>query len=557
MKIIRPVVSTVGGVGARIRDMARFRDVAVILIKHGFGILVSGISIPGVSNDPTFISNPIRAVQAIQELGPTFIKFGQILSTRPDLLPPEYIDAFQTLQDNVQPLAFEEVAIVLEQAMQSSWRENFLSFDETPLASASIAQVHRAVLKNGQDVVLKIQRPYIDQQIVSDLNILLFMIQRALVEFPEFNLFDPFGMFSEFKRSLLQELDFEKEAKSQQRFIKNFAKVDYVHIPHVYQEFSSDKVLCMEFLKGCGIRHARENGLDMKKVGENYLDLAYTMLFKHGFFHGDLHPGNILVFDDCSLGVLDCGMVGHLNDEMKDTLAGLIFSLYRGDYRMVAKLFFDLSIKEERVDFAKFEQDAIEVAETHWTGGSFQEMDIGAFLMDITFRALRHKVRAPPAYTMFFKGVMTTEGLAKSLLPEVDPLRAAQPFVERLIKERWNPQKLTDIGAYNVHAYANLLRRLPISFSQLLDDFDRQRFSIQVEHRQKDSEIAFHAAHRIATIFLWLSCFWVAVGIVLFFVPAIFIRELPILSFVLLGTGASIQVFCVGWLWFGRHKNKI
>ena len=292
----------------------------------------------------------------------------------------------------------------------------------------------------------------------------------------------------------------------------------------------------------------------MQKVGDNYIKTAYSMLFEHGFFHGDLHPGNILVFPDCSLGILDCGMVGNLNDEMKDTLAGLIFSLYQGDYRMVAKIFYDLSIKEERVDFGKFEQDAIEVAELHWTGGSFQDMDIGSFLMDITFRALRHKVRAPPAYTMFFKGVMTTEGLAKSLLPEVDPLKAAQPFVEQLIKDRWDPKKLTSIGAYNAHSYINLLRRLPISVSQLLDDFDKQRLGIHIEHRQAKSEIKLHSAHRIATIFLWLSCFWVAVGIVLFFVPMTFINNLPILSFVLLGVGACMQVLCVGWLWFGRWK---
>jgi ubiquinone biosynthesis protein len=269
------------------------------------------------------------------------------------------------------------------------------------------------------------------------------------------------------------------------------------------------------------------------------------MLFRHGFFHGDLHPGNILVFEDCTLGLLDCGMVGFLSEEMKDTLAGLIYSLYRGDHRMVAKLFYDLSIKEERVDFSRFEQDAMEVAEQHWTGESFQDMDIGAFLMDISFRAMRHKVRAPPSYTMFFKGVMTTEGLAKALLPEVDPLRAAQPFVEDLVRNRWQPEKLSEMGTYNLLSYANLLRRIPISFGQLLDDFDHQRFGIQIEHHTKAEEQSTQNKTHFWNMLLLVSSLWMAIGIALFFVPMSFIYEKPILSIVLLVLSICMQLFAL------------
>jgi ubiquinone biosynthesis protein len=377
-------------------------------------------------------------------------------------------------------------------------------------------------------------------------------LERALVEFPEFEIFDPIGMFAEFKRSLLQELDFVAEQKNLVRFAKNFQGIDIVRVPRPFPKLSSGRVLCMEYFEAVGIRHARAHGFDMEKVGENYLTIAYSMLFKHGFFHGDLHPGNILVFDDCSLGLLDCGMVGFLSEEMKDTLAGLIFSLYRGDHRMVAKLFYDLSIKEERVDFARFEQDAIEVAELHWTGESFQDMDIGSFLMDISFRAMRHKVRAPPSYTMFFKGVMTTEGLAKSLLPEVDPLKAAQPFVEALVRNRWNPEKISEMGTYNLLSYANLMRRLPISLGQLLDDFDHQRFTIHVEQATNKEERNMKLRVSFLNGILGLSSLWIMVGLVLFFVPYSFIYERPIISIVFISLGAIVQLATLLWLFLQK-----
>lgn len=542
MKFIRPVVSTLGGMNSRIRDVSRFREVSVIFVRYGFGALVSGISGSGVENDDSFVSNPKRALEAIQELGPTFIKFGQILSTRPDIMPQEYIDEFQSLQDQAKVLSFHEVEEVLIEEFGSDWKSFVHTFDEHPLASASIAQVHRAVLKDHTPVVLKIQRPEIDSLIRSDLNILLFILERALVEFPELRLFDPKGMFQEFRRSLLQELDFSSEFKHLERFAKNFQNTPIVRVPKAYTELSSSRVLCMDFFEAVGIRHAREKGYDMERVGENYLEVAYSMLFRHGFFHGDLHPGNILVFEDCTLGLLDCGMVGFLSEEMKDTLAGLIYSLYRGDHRMVAKLFYDLSIKEERVDFGRFEQDAMEAAELHWTGESFQDMDIGAFLMDISFRAMRHKVRAPPSYTMFFKGVMTTEGLAKALLPEVDPLKAAQPFVEELVRNRWQPAKLTEVGTYNLLSYANLMRRLPISFGQLLDDFDHQRFRIHVEQQTNLAERKSNNRVQFWKMVLWVSTLWMLLGLVLFFIPASFLYERPIISVVLVTFSIIMQL---------------
>ncbi len=549
MRIVRPVVKTVGNLTGTVRDVNRLREVSLILARHGLGLLVSGIDLPGITQSKEISTTPNRTVAAIQELGPTFIKFGQILSTRPDVLPDEYIEALQSLQDNVSPLGFSEIQTILRQELGENWRDLFLSIEESPLATASIAQVHSAELQDGQQVVLKVQRLGIEEQINSDLNILQFLLNRALHEFPEMELFDPHGMFVEFRKSILSELNFEQEVKNLLRFRKNFFHHEGVKLPKPFEEFCTRKVLCMERLNGIKIRMARAEGCDMTIVGERYLQVAYSMLFEHGFFHGDLHPGNVLVLENNVVGIIDCGMIGRLTQEMKDQLASLIYALYRGDNRSIAKIFFDISIKEERVDYQAFERDAIEVAEQHWSGGSFSDMDIGSFLMGLTRGALRHRVHAPTAFTMFFKGVLTTEGLAKSLLPEVDPIKAAQPYVERLIKERWQPERWGDLGMQNIAAFSTIAKRLPISISQLLDDLDQQRLYLKVEkiERKEDQQVAMR--RQTALVLTLMSLGWLGVAIAGLFYRGADFYGLPMLFLVSLGISISIQCLVVFRIW--------
>ena len=544
MKLVRPFVKTVGSLSVTVRDAKRFREVAVVLAKHGLGVLVAGVDLPGLKVEAEFSGTPQRLVQALQELGPTFIKFGQILSTRPDIVPLEYLKALQQLQDDVTPLAFGPLKQSIDEDFSDSWDALVASIAQEPLATASIAQVHRATLVDGREVVFKIRRPNIASIIESDLHILRFLLERFLHEFPEMELFDPRGMFLEFERALSAELDFAQEMKNLQRFQKSFYHMEGIRFPEPIEELSSHRILCMEFLQGVQIRKARENGFDMELIGERYLSLAYTMLFDHGFFHGDLHPGNVLVLPDQSIGVLDCGMVGRLTREMKDQLATLIYALYRGDNKLIAKIFFEISIKKERIDYVAFERDSIQVAERHWSGGSFAEMDIGAFLMDLTTNALRHKVYAPTAFTMFFKAVLTTEGLAKALLPEVDPLKVAQPYVEKLVKARWQPEHWTDLGTQNALAFSSLFKRMPISISQLLDDLDYQRLRLNVEHiEQKSSQQAAMRRQGLLVLGL-LAMSWMAFALVGF------VQE-GLSALFMIGMGASLllQLFVLVVLW--------
>lgn len=484
MKLLRPFVKTVGGVTHRVRDTFRLQQVATVLVKHGFGALLTNLDVPGLGRIPSrFDGTPERLVHALQELGPTFIKLGQVMSTRPDIVPPAYLDALQSLQDDVQPVPFAGIQKQLAQELGADWRSMVQDFDEKPLATASIAQVHPAILAGGQQVVFKVQRPGIAKQIRSDLNILTLLAWRAVVEFPETERLDPQGVLREFERSILAELDFTQEATAMDRFRKAFAeKRDIVRIPEVVDELTSPRVLCIEYLNGVKIREARDRGLDMQRIGERYLEVAYTMLFEHGAFHGDLHPGNVLVLNDEVLGLLDFGMVGALSRDMRDALVSLLFALQRGDQRTIARIFYDIAVKEERVDYAAFERDVIAVVEKNWVGiDSVADMQIGLFLMDVTQGAMRHRVRAPHGYTMFFKALLTTEGLAKSLIPEVDPLEAAQPYVKRLVAERYSQERIKEDLFYTGVTFNTLAQRLPVTLSQLLDDVDNQRLQMNVK----------------------------------------------------------------------------
>jgi len=530
MGIVRPVMRTMGSLTHTVRDMARLQQVATILVRHGLGVLVAGIDLPGIRAPRKFASTPARAAAAIQELGPTFIKFGQILSTRPDVIPQLYIEAFQSLQDEIAPLPFQQIAEQMRSELGDGWQSRFESFDESPLATASIAQVHRATLLNGNEVAVKIQRSGIGPKIRSDLNIMAFLATRAMREFPEFELFDPHGIIDEFEKSILTELDFGQEVRNLRRFMKNFSECPHVRLPTPIEALCTRRILCMEFLDGTKIRLARQQGCDMSRVANHYLDIAYTMLFDHGFFHGDLHPGNVLVMEDETIGVIDCGMVGSLTGDMKDNIAALLFALHRGDTRSITRLFFDIALKEGRVDYQGFERDSVAVVEEHWSGGSFAEVQIGAFLMDLTRRALRHKMRMPPAFTMFFKAVLTTEGLAKALIPEVDPIGAAQPYVNRLLAERWGSDRLRDDGTYGLMMLSVLARRLPITIAQFLDDIDQQRLRFDVSVVGAEQISKAHDRRQNRLILALFSITGAVCGSICLFWEPGWIGQFPVLS---------------------------
>ncbi len=544
MRIVRPAVDIVGGLG-------RLQEVVGILAKHGLGVMVSGIEVPGLTRVAAAreVPTPERIVAAVQELGPTFVKLGQVLSTRGDLLPDDYIVALERLQDEVDPLPFAEIAERLEDELGAGWRAGLQAFDESPLATASIAQVHRATLADGRRVVLKVQRKGIDRKIQADLSILHFLARRLLVEYPETRSFDPIGVLDEFERSITAELDFELEARNMRRVQRNFAdKQDIVRVPDVHDALSSRRVLCMDFLEGVKIRHARDAGCDMQRVGERYLEVAYDMLFEHGFFHGDLHPGNVLVLPGDRLGLLDFGMVGSLTQEMRNNVISIIFGVRRGDYRTIARLFYDISIKDGRVDFREVERVTVEIMEKHWSGSSIKEMQIGPYVTDLARAAARHGCRIPSSYTMFFKAVITSEGLAKSLIEEVDPIVAAGPYIQRFLQEQVSEERLRQDLFYNFITLSSVGRRLPIALTQFMDDLEDQR--VQVSVRDPDRAESLAARNRMQNRLI-ISAFAITAvlcGTMALDVEATHIAGFPVLSLLFYASAGPMFVLALSML---------
>lgn len=489
MSVLRTLVSSSRALITGAKEVARFREIAGVFIRHGFGWVFAQLKLrrelqpdlEGVDLARAHLASPDtgkRLVAALTELGPTFVKLGQIFSTRTDLLPESIIAELTTLQSNVGPLPFAEIEPQLVKTLGKDWRARFASFDETSLASASIAQVHRATLRRGdgegdgpgREVVLKIQRPGVRPKIESDLGILYAIAGWVEEAIDEAQAMDLRGVITDFTKSISQELDFKIEARNLERFQKNFAGNPNVAFPEVIDELSSTEVLCMELLPGRKFSEVIAAGESTDAVVKVYFDVAYKMLFHDGFFHGDLHPGNVLMLPDGRLGVLDCGMVGRLSPSMQDKLIDILWSVLNEDLEGVARSFWALSIRHGHVDYQAFETDVIEIAERYIVGLPLSEIQIGTLFGEIVAGATKHQVRMPTDFTMMFKAIITTEGMAKAIAPDLDPVELARPYIEQMVTQRYTPERIKQQALADFGVFSRMFRTLPNSVPDLIDE---------------------------------------------------------------------------------------
>jgi ubiquinone biosynthesis protein len=495
MPLVRKAADVALSARELVRDLGRLQQIARVLGSHGLGWVVANVEVPGIgllrriASDPSPEQpTPARIVAVCRELGPTFVKLGQILSTRDDLLPPAYTEALQTLQDRVPPEPWEAVEQQITRALGAPPEVLFDGFGKEPIAAASIAQVHRARLKTGEDVAVKVQRPGIRERIHTDLSILEFLARQVEIQVPEAGALDFPGMIRTLRRAIADETDFRNEAANTELSARNFEGVPWVVVPHVYRAFLAPDVLTLEFLEGTKIAMARGGGADMRLVGERYLSAAFKMLLEDGFFHGDLHPGNVMVLPGERLGLLDFGMVGRLTDEMKENLVDIFFALNRKDFRTIARVYWELAIKPGRIDYSAWEADVQELMERHVAGKSMAEIQVAEFLRELLAGAHRHGVRASPAYTMFFKALVTTEGLAKMLLPEVDPLTAMTPYVERMVRKQYSPERWKEEAFQFVTSFRWTARRLPLLTAGLISDLQDGRLRLRAVNEWGEDE---------------------------------------------------------------------
>lgn len=507
--LIRTLYQSTRTLRGVVKDAGRARTIAAILAKYGFAALVEqrqgrdqkelqevrrevleGESIDSLGGLVVTSSTATsrqdlaeRLCAMLIELGPTFIKFGQIMSTRPDVIPAHIASRLAKLQDRVDTISVEDVRRAIQDGLGKKPEEIFVQFDETPLASASIAQVHTAkimVQEKIHDVVVKVQRPHIKRTIESDLSLLRFVAQQVLDIFPEAEMFDLLGMVDEFEKSLLRELDFSMEARSLERVARNFIKKPHIHIPTVFAQASCKTILTMERIYGDKLT-ALPEGIDRKKVATLYIDAAYQMLFQDGFFHGDLHPGNVFLESDGRLGLIDFGMMGRLPQSLREKIVDVISCIIREDLASVARIWFSIGQPYGHVHYASFEADVIEILERHAVGKSMDQLDLGQFFREMVEGAMRHKIRLPSDFTMMFKAMVTTEGLARQVAHGVNPIDAARPYIETLVRQRYSTDRLKREAMIEGMRLVELMRHLPSVGEGLLRQFDDGKLSFRLK----------------------------------------------------------------------------
>ena len=504
------LVSSVRGITTAIKDVGRLREIATVLARHGFGEAVNrlgladtaglGSLVPALDASKHPIPTARRIRLAIEELGPTFVKLGQILSTRPDLVPEDVVAELQHLQDHVPVLPFADVRRMLEAELGESFSTHFNHIDEAPLASASIAQVHRAVLAHEtEEVVLKVQRPDIARRSDADLHILHFLARQVEQRLPDLALMDPVGIVTEFERAILRELDFSQERRNIARFRQNFENFPSVRAPRVFDAHCTTRVLTLEYVAGVKVtRAAQELGVDAHVVARQMLQAILKMIFQDGYFHGDLHPGNVLIQPSGQIVLIDFGLVGRLSPRQREHILDLLIGLARQDWSLVARTFFELGVKVPGViyDFEAFEADVIDILERHLAGRTLSEIDVGGYFAELVQGAIRHQIKMPPTYTLVFKALMTVEGIGKTLAPDIQLVEEAQPFVAEMAAERYSPKRLVKDAIDSLDGITRFARAFPLLANSLLRDLADGRLTVRVE--PQGVEAAIQAARSIA-----------------------------------------------------------
>ncbi len=415
----------------------------------------------------------------LQDLGPSFVKLGQILSTRPDLLPEDIISSLEQLQERVAPVEFEAMQEVVETELGAPMKEIFEWFDPEPLASASIAQVHRARLRTPDDelheVVLKIQRPNIQGIIERDIE-LLYLLAKAIERgIPESRIYSPVGLVSEFDRAMTTELDFLREADHADRFHNSFKDDPTAKFPDIFREESSKRVLTMEFLKGQHLNKALQSGFQGERLAQTTLAIIFKQIFEDGFFHGDPHPGNLMVLGTAEapvLGLIDLGLVGRLSPALRDKTVDLMLAAARQDSQGVADALYSIGTPTKKIDRAKYESEVTFLAE-RYLGKPLKEIEVSLLIRDIIAGATKFGLEIPPEFFFLGRTLMTIEGVGKQMHADLDVFSEIQPFFVRLVKDRYSPERISNNMMRTLSRFGERAGNMPDQLAEILEDLRR------------------------------------------------------------------------------------
>ena len=510
------------------RHLRRYRQIVEVLVRHGFGDALSQLGLGrrlGLPvrllrrhRAPAEITRAQRVRLALEELGPTSIKFGQIISTRPDLLPSDFITELAHLQDDVAPEPWEPIRACIEEELGRPIEELFASFDPTPMAAASLGQVHAATLPDGEEVIVKVQRPNIDRTIDVDLDILYDLARLAQNRTPLGQTYDLVEIAEDFAHTLRGELDYRREGRNADHFRENFGDEPYLYVPKVYWDYTTRRVLVLEQIHGIKIDNVDAldaAGYDRHRIATHSARMITKEILEDGFFHADPHPGNFVVMPAEVIGLMDFGMVGHLVPTDKGDLARLYIVAMQQDVPGAAEHLMRMGVAGRHVDRIAMERDLRRMMHKYY-GLSVGEFQVGEMIEEFMTVAFRHRLRFPSNLWLVGKTLGMIEGLGLTLAPDFDMFTVAQDYVARYRRRMWLPSEWGPSVMRGASDMADLMTRLPKQTTRLLDQAERGQLEGQI--RMPDLVTAIDRLDRIAnrlSLSVLAAAFTIAIGMVI------------------------------------------
>ncbi|WP_058835073.1 2-polyprenylphenol 6-hydroxylase [Luteimonas abyssi] len=478
-----------------VRDLGRLQEIASVLIRYGFGDLVQRIGLAGAleragrllhwhrAEEKVRMAPPERLRHAFEDLGPTFVKLGQVLATRVDLLPPDWIRELGLLQNAVPALPFEAIRGQLAEDLGAEPETVFHRLETRPLAAASLAQTHRAWLEDGTAVVLKVRRPGIRETVEADLRLLARLAEIVEANAPDLRRYRPTGIVQQFAASLRAELDFAAECRNAQRIAANFAGRDDVVVPEVHWRWTSERLNVqglMDGIPGCDLVAVDAAGLDRHALARKGAAIVLKMVLEDGLFHADPHPGNIFYLRDGGIGLIDFGMVGRVSEQRRLQIAQLLHGLIDQDAEAVTDILLEWTEGEADVEEGRLQVEIGSLID-QYRGVPLKELRMGAMLADVAALLRRHALTLPPDLALMIKAFLTLEGLGRQLDPDFDMASEARPFVERAMLQRYSPKVLARRGRRTASGVIDLLGALPRDLRRLLQAARHGRLRAQIE----------------------------------------------------------------------------
>ncbi|WP_437186060.1 ABC1 kinase family protein [Planctomicrobium sp. SH668] len=483
-----------------LKNLNRGREVATVLLNYGFGDLLERLGLlPYLNWGHRLISRrkreasenlttPRRIRMALQDLGPTFVKFGQVLSTRSDLIPADVIAELALLQESVPPFDVTQVYESVEDQFGRPIQDLVRSFDEVPLAAGSLGQVHTAIAKDGRRLAVKVRRPDVVQTVERDISLILELAQLLENHVPESRVFDPVGLVNQFTRTIRREMNFRREGRAMQEFARLFEGDLSLYVPVVIDELLSDSVLFMERVDGMKVDDIvglRQCGLDPAKVASDGALIYLRMAFEMGVFHGDPHPGNIRIMPDGSICLLDYGMVGYLDEVRRDLLLDLFVSVARNDVDSAVNVVTKLGQATQKVDEQLLVSDVRDFLDAYY-GVSLEQLRIASLLNDFIAILASHGLRCPGDLMVLVRAIVTLEGVGRKLDPHFNLAAVLAPYVESQIKQRYHPKKIVERAFEDLKILLGAAHDLPIHLGNTLKKIGQDDLKVQLEHRGLD-----------------------------------------------------------------------